>query len=297
MKLLIACDNATEVAVVRDDLARAGLPPTTEAVVLSVADLLPVPSDATDQDPLPAPIRRARERVARALAEARRIADNAAAQLHAAFPGWRVSAEAEVDAPAWAIIRKADAMHADLIVVGSHGHAALDRLLLGSTCQTILAQAAHSVRIVRPPRASRGDVARLLVGSDGSAAAQAAVARVASGRWQPRTLVRVVVALDETLASMLDGGEEDDERSAANLLLEHAAAPLRASGLTVEAAVIDGAPKRVLAEEAERWQAECVFVGAQGRRAAVPLLLGSVSAALAARAPCSVEVVRVPLAS
>jgi nucleotide-binding universal stress UspA family protein len=53
-----------------------------------------------------------------------------------------------------------------------------------------------------------------------------------------------------------------------------------------------GNPKSVLVEEAESWGADCVFVGARGMRGVGHLLMGSVSAAVAARAHCSVEVVR-----
>ena len=58
----------------------------------------------------------------------------------------------------------------------------------------------------------------------------------------------------------------------------------------------DGAPRsgavRVIIREAERWSADCIFVGAKGQSAIERFLLGSVSASVAARAPCSVEVVR-----
>jgi nucleotide-binding universal stress UspA family protein len=50
----------------------------------------------------------------------------------------------------------------------------------------------------------------------------------------------------------------------------------------------------VLITEAEDWDADCIFVGAKGMRGIERLLIGSVSAAVAARAHCSVEVVRGP---
>jgi nucleotide-binding universal stress UspA family protein len=56
--------------------------------------------------------------------------------------------------------------------------------------------------------------------------------------------------------------------------------------------VADGNPKDVLVKEADRWDATCLFVGARGLRAVDRFLLGSVSASVAARAHCSVEVVR-----
>jgi len=60
----------------------------------------------------------------------------------------------------------------------------------------------------------------------------------------------------------------------------------------VSTLVVDGDPKALLPREAERWQADSIFVGARGVRGVERFLLGSVSAAVAARAPCSVEVVR-----
>ena len=54
-----------------------------------------------------------------------------------------------------------------------------------------------------------------------------------------------------------------------------------------------GDPRRVLVEEAERSQADCVFVGSRGLSGSVErFMLGSVSAALVKNAPCTVEVVR-----
>ncbi|MBO0799053.1 MAG: universal stress protein, partial [Blastocatellia bacterium] len=50
--------------------------------------------------------------------------------------------------------------------------------------------------------------------------------------------------------------------------------------------------KRLLVSEAESWGADCVFVGARGLGRAGRFLIGSVSSSVAARAHCSVEVVR-----
>ena len=74
--------------------------------------------------------------------------------------------------------------------------------------------------------------------------------------------------------------------------LEAMAAPLRTRGLTVSSVIREGDPKHVLLDEAEHWGADCLFVGARGLSRVERFLLGSVSAAVAARAHCSVEVVR-----
>ena len=75
-------------------------------------------------------------------------------------------------------------------------------------------------------------------------------------------------------------------------MLETVARELRESGLIVSTVVRDGDPKRVLLREAEYWAADCIFVGSQGLSRVERLVIGSVSSAIAARAHCSVDVVR-----
>jgi nucleotide-binding universal stress UspA family protein len=67
---------------------------------------------------------------------------------------------------------------------------------------------------------------------------------------------------------------------------------LKAAGLVTTAIIKVEEPKRLLLNEAERWDADCVFVGARGLSRLERLLLGSVSMAVMTRAHCSVEVVR-----
>jgi hypothetical protein len=75
-------------------------------------------------------------------------------------------------------------------------------------------------------------------------------------------------------------------------MVEGSTEMLRATGLTVLSVITDGDPKQLLPEEAEHWKADCIFVGARGLRRIERFLLGSVSAAVAAQAHCSVEVIR-----
>ncbi|MGH7785547.1 MAG: universal stress protein, partial [Candidatus Binatia bacterium] len=226
------------------------------------------------------------------LAAARRTAEAAATRLRAAFPGWAVTAQVEADAPAWGIVKLADRWRPDLIVVGAHEQSALERLLLGSTSLAVLTHASASVRIARPPATAADGPARLLVGIDGSAGADAAVAAVAARHWAPPAEVRVVAALDPTLTASLEQFATTDAAAASQALVDRAAAVLRAAGLTVSTAVVDGAAKQVLLDEAQHWRADGIFVGARGLRATERFLLGSVSSTVAARAECSVEVVR-----
>jgi len=67
---------------------------------------------------------------------------------------------------------------------------------------------------------------------------------------------------------------------------------LTSTGLKIEVRVKDGEPKSILIAEAESWGADCIFVGARGLGRVERFMLGSVSSAIAARAQCSVEIVR-----
>jgi universal stress protein A len=59
----------------------------------------------------------------------------------------------ETGDPAAEILRVADDIHADLIVVGTHGRTSVSRLLMGSTAEQIVRQAPCPVLTVKMPMA------------------------------------------------------------------------------------------------------------------------------------------------
>jgi len=67
---------------------------------------------------------------------------------------------------------------------------------------------------------------------------------------------------------------------------------LRRAGLTATSVVVDGDPREVILEVAERSCADAIFVGARGMGRVERLILGSVSHHIVAHAHCTVEVVR-----
>jgi nucleotide-binding universal stress UspA family protein len=305
MKILIAHDGSESAGRALTDLPYAGLPPKVEATVISIADMVCVPEATEVVDPalpdrLAESIRRAQSERLAAVERMRVHAVAAAEALREEFPGWAVVAEAFGDAPAWGIVKRADQLRPDLIVLGSHGHTALGRLTLGSTSLKVLNATTCSVRIARGGR-KRGAAPRLLVGVDGSKHSLAAVRTVASRHWPPGTRVRVVSVLDASMSTALVVPHEDLRRWAretagdeiwAHRMVTAVTDEIRGAGLEAEGEVVAGDPKVVLVEEAGRLEADGIFVGSQGLNAVERFLLGSVSSAVAVRAPCSVEVAR-----
>lgn len=305
MKILIGYDGSECSDAALDDIKTAGFPEKVEAVVMSVAEVwLPPPpigetlsEYATDLQKQPQPFK-AYQTHAKAVTEAEALARQGQHRLLRMFPGWSVAAEPNYGSPAWEIISRADEIKADLIVVGSHGRSAVGRLFLGSISQKVLTEAHCSVRVARGRVEVDPGPCRMVIGFDGTAGAKAAVSSVTSRCWPDHSQVKLVSVSDVSL------GVDISVRPAVNLpensdwlceLADESMRSLRNAGLETEFVFEIGTPKSVLVDIAESWHADSIFVGANRWGSRVErFLLGSVSAAVAARAQCSVEVVRIP---
>lgn len=309
MKILIAFDGSDCSEAALDDLVRAGLPEKGEAVILSVAEVwLPAPGSNNgtgihldaDSEQM---IQRHLEKGKKAVVAAETLANHARQRVQKLLPGWKVTAEATYGSPAWEIITRSIDLKTDLIVVGSHGRSGIKRFFLGSISQKVLAEAHCSVRVARGPIEVEPSPARILIGFDGSKGAEAAVEAVVKRHWPADSEVRLVSATDPITPSavgrfippvgdMIDDINEGERK----WLLKLAHKPLvdlHWGGLPGSIYIHAGNPKHILEEEAERWNADCIFVGATATGGTIErFLLGSTAAAVAARAHCSVEVVR-----
>jgi nucleotide-binding universal stress UspA family protein len=291
MRILMAYDGSRYADAALDDLRWAGLPHEAEALILTVVDVgLRLPSYEESEASSAARLdiiglHKARQQIAPAVEEARAMAVQAGERVRAHFPDWEVGAEAVADSPAAAIIRMANEWPADLIVVRVQGRSALSRLMLGSVSQKVVTSAACSVRIARGRPGRRDASLRIAVCVDGSADAAAAVRDVATRVWPDGTEACVFAVRNRYWS-------EDDAKQWYHGKVDAAVEELRTAGLTASSVLREGHPQRVLLEEMARWGADCVFVGSRGLGQLKRFLLGSVSAAVAVRAHCSMEVVR-----
>lgn len=311
MKILIGYDGSECADAALDDLKRAGLPENTEAHVLSVAEVwLPPPPPSIEEIveqarevKVPADLKRVYARISEAVKTAQASVERARDRLKTNFPGWNVCAKADSGSPAWELIFKAVELKPDLIVVGSHGRSALGRFVLGSVSQKVLTEAACSVRIARGRVDESDSPVRIIVGVDGSPGSQDAVRSVASRVWPAGSEVKLIVVNDpwnvplvgSLIPPLAETIEEENmaESAWAGKIAAQAEALLDGEALKVNRVLRLGDPKRELPKAAEEWGADCIFVGSTGFSNRLErIVLGSVSAAVAARAHCSVEVVR-----
>jgi len=311
MKVLIAYDGSRCSEAALDDLTHAGLPERGEALVMSVAEvwLPPPPPSTVEILELAATTKGAlgleRKYMANAqvVKHADEMAAKAAAQFRANFPNWTVKHESVWGSPNWELFSRAKEWKADLIVVGSHGRNALGRLFLGSISQWLLNESRCSVRVARGKLDEPDFPVRLILALDGSKGANKALEEIAARNWPAKSEVRVVM-VDQPLELTYIGGmapplrdsidsfnHEEHGRSLG--IVKVAIEKLEKAGLRTMGDVFEGDPKKVLVKVAEDWRADCVFVGATGLTNRFErFLLGSTAAAIAARAHCSVEIVR-----
>jgi len=311
MKILIGFDGSDCAEAALDDLTHAGLPATGEVHILSVAEVwLPPPPPSSYEiieearnATSPADLQRDFSRHCAAAKEVLALAERARDRVQTLFPNWKVSADSSCGSAAWELVAHADEWNPDLIVVGSHGRTALGRFVLGSVSQRVLTEARGSVRIARGRVEEPHSPVRIIVGTDGSEASGAALRAVAARHWPPQSEIKVIM-VDDPLAPELLGKlvppigrmlEEDrqEERVWVEKISKGSLDILRDAGLKVTCALRNGDPKQELCKAAEEWNADCIFLGSAGfSNRFERFVLGSVSAAVAARAHCSMEVVR-----
>jgi nucleotide-binding universal stress UspA family protein len=132
---------------------------------------------------------------------------------------------------------------------------------------------------------------KILLAVDSSAPSDVAIEEVAAGPWPPGTTVEVLTVVEPWDVPALAEGLN---RSAAELL-QRALQQLTAAGVEATSLMLTGEPKAVIVDRASETNADLVVVGASGATGLTKFLLGSVAAAVARFAPCSVEIVRPPV--
>jgi nucleotide-binding universal stress UspA family protein len=311
MRIMIGYDGSEYSDAAIDDLQLAGLPRDSEVLIVSVGDLLmssPEISEVISQSVLPTRIadgiRHAQTHAERVTKEAEEAATGAEARVNLLFPDWKVRAEVMIGTPAWVLIDVAKKWNADLVVVGSEGRSALKRLFLGSVSKRVITDSHTSVRVGRPRQ--RTDVnapPRLIIGVDGSPAAEQAIYTVGQRVWPAGTEVRLVAVDDTTspvqtfgrlpLATRMINSYYQERESRISTMLDWATTELKVIGLETSAVTPKGDPKKIILEQATEWAADSIFVGTRDFKSGFERFrLGSVSTAIVTHAPCSVEVVR-----
>jgi nucleotide-binding universal stress UspA family protein len=291
MKILVAVDGSSSSDLVIREVGRRPWPRNSEFALVTVVD----PYFFTKAPLL--------------LEEAKQSAGKSLEQLGKPLleAGLQAKPNVLLDNPRHALPRTAREWKADLIVMGSHGTGAVARLVMGSTAQAVLRHAECSVEIVR----RRNDATesengmRVLMPTDGSEHAEAALRAVANRPWPKGSTFKVLASPEyPVLLGEYPYFAPEQVTDLTKLSLAHAQTSIKTgaeiltkAGLNLTTELMEPAdtPPHSILSAAETWKAGLIVMGSHGRRGFDRLILGSVSETVALHARCSVEVVRMPV--
>jgi len=204
------------------------------------------------------------------------------------------------------IVEQAARLHADLIVMGTHGRGGFQRLFLGSVAEKVLRQAVAPVLTVgAADHAEGGSFSRIVCGVDFSECSLAALdyaLAVADGAGAHLTVVNVIewtpVGYDPLIGPPTDlAGYRMGAEAGARERLRKVVASTPPTDVQVHEIVTSGKPHHELLRIAKDEGADLVVLGIHGRNPIERLFFGSTAEPVVRRAECPVLTVRARHAS
>src|SRR5579863_6751608 len=174
MKVVVAIDRSPSSQTVLQRVVSRPWPANTTFCVLNVVDVLRF-------ERLPAIIEDAER-------EGIQIAESGARRISSA--GYEAFPYTALGNPRADITCYAKEWGADLILVGSHGHSAIARFLVGSVALAVMRTAPCTVEIVR--HAGNGSPFKVLFATDGSEFSSAAARLIADQVWPKESLFKIL---------------------------------------------------------------------------------------------------------
>jgi nucleotide-binding universal stress UspA family protein len=191
-----------------------------------------------------------------------------------------------------AIVQRAEAWHADLIILGSHGQSGLARAV-GHVAERV-ARYAHCDTLVARAGTKRGWVLAATDLSGGSLPAIAAGADEARRRGARLEVVHAVGFLEKQMGYLFELATPGVSPSAYDVELPRRllAEALARVSVDAPATIVDRPAASAIVQEAEALGAELIVVGTRGRTGLVRLMLGGVAERVLHAAHCSVRMTR-----
>jgi len=295
MHVLVAIDGSAPASLAVDLVCGIGWPAGTEIVVAEAVES----GEGLYGGPWPA---LGMMEINRLETEIRSEADGVVRDAHDRLirPGLHVETAVLRGRPATAIIERARAMRADLIVVGSRGHGRIESMLLGSISSELVDHAPAPVLVARDTC-----IDRVLLAWDGSSCAGKAADLLTAWPIFAGSSIRVVSVADievpwwtgfpepgsPELMPVFVEAADASRRHHDELALEMTGT-LRTAGLSATADRREGDAATEILARANATKTELIVMGTHGRTGLARLVIGSVARNVLQHATCSVLVVR-----
>ena len=233
------------------------------------------------------------------------LADTKAFIEAEAAPGVAIDAVVREGNTTEEILDQAGSMNADVIVMGTHGRAGFERLLLGSVTEKVLRKAPCPVLTVPrrlPDAVPSGPVVfkRIICALDFSASSRRALKYALSLAQEADGCLTVVHVLAPDVVGQVGIGEEHlsfailqrQREEEARQLLEKAVPDSAGTYCETESVLLRGKPAPEILRIAADRHAELIVMGVQGRGAADLLFFGSTTQHVVREATCPVLTLR-----
>ncbi len=196
------------------------------------------------------------------------------------------------------IVKEAEKIGADLIVMGRRGKTGLKKLLIGSVTKRVIGQAPCSVLVV--PRDAKLHCRNIFCATDGSVYGDAAAAEavmIAKRCGAQLTFISVVhaetaSAFDIVHSQMRHDLIAENELRVAESGLKSAREFADKENVRYEGLILAGKPYDVIVSSAREKSADLIVMGSHGRTGLDKLLMGSVAERVVGSAECAVLVVK-----
>ena len=311
MKILLATDGSESAREAVDYLMRFPFPTESEVTLLTVIDRDVI----KDED-----VSGLNDEQENALKDTEKLVEEEAQELLARETqrvrnaGLSESSELRIGHPAEEIVRVAEQLGSDCVIVGSHGMSGIKRFLLGSVSDHVLQYAPCSVLIVKKPvpaekqsgqaPAPPGELEhppqalRILLAYDGSAPAGEAVQFCASlpldehAEVTALTVLPLITLYRQDIRQRLSWLWQQKKKQALEAL-ERVSNEIGRATPYVETQLRESADvSDAILNAASEYRSDLIVLGHKGKGAIKKFLLGSVTTRIAHHASCSVLAVR-----
>ena len=183
--------------------------------------------------------------------------------------------------PAKFILDEAARKKVSMIIIGRHGHTAVERSILGSVTSAVIPKAPCKVLVVAV--GTRIEYKNIMVATDGSEHAQAAVLEA----------LKIAQSCDSHLL-VVSVAPSKGETAEAEKLVADIAAMAEKAGVTVETMIPNGTPYKVITDIGHKRLVDLIVMGTFGETGLRYLAMGSTTEKVIESAHCAVLVVNTP---